>query len=193
MLYRRTRWHHYVHFRLDDLSAELEGVERARLRPQPLDLISRAEKQCLAGTHRGAHRLFAHRGAVVTHVALHHQVHGGVHLRHTEGAGEHAVVTSDAARLTGGLHDPVFHTFDRIGRADLRAGGRFAMHAYHRHGLRRVGLIDVIQLDHRIALVRVAFGTCLHTPVATDAATRIDEKFIGFGDRHEGSSRYASG
>src|SRR5262249_18209864 len=104
MLYRRTRRHHHVHFRLNDLSTELERVERARLGPQSLDLIPRAEKKRLAGTHRGAHRFFAHRGAVVTHVALHHQVHGGVHFRHAERTSEHAVVTGDAPRLTGGLH-----------------------------------------------------------------------------------------
>ena len=52
-----------------------------------------------------------------------------VHLRHAERAGEHAVVAGDAARLAGRLHDAVAGPLDGVGRADLGAGRRVAVHA----------------------------------------------------------------
>ena len=71
-----------------------------------------------------------------------------------------------------------------MGGTDFRAGWRVAVHANDRHGLRRVSPIDVVKLNHRVALVRVALSASLHTRVAPDAATRIDVKITGLGGWH---------
>ena len=38
------------------------------------------------------------------------------------------------------------------------------------------GAVDVLEVDHRVAAVRVALGAGLHARLAADAAVRIDEE-----------------
>src|SRR5690606_25485216 len=142
----------------------------------PLDLFARAKEQGLAGADAGAHGLEADRGAVIAHVALHHQVHARVHLGHAKGTGQDTVVARDAAGLARGLHHAVAHALDRVRGADLGASGRIAVHTDHGHGLGRQRTVDKIKLDHRIALVGVAFGAGLNTRLAADAATRVHKE-----------------
>src|SRR5581483_5638615 len=101
-----------------------------------------------ARANRGAHRPFADRGAIVTHVAFHHEFKIDLHLRHAEGTGQHAIVAGDTARLTGRLHHTVARPLDGIGRTDLRAGRRVTMHAHDRHRLWSVAAIHILEVDH---------------------------------------------
>src|SRR5262249_17735765 len=144
--------YHHVDTRADDLRAELERVDRPRARTQPLDLLVGAVMQRLAWTDRGAHRHQTYRGTVVAEVALHHQIHRRLHLGNAEGAGEHTVVARDAARLARRLDDTVLGALDGVRGTDFGTGGNVAMHADDRHGLRRQAAVDVVELDHRLAL-----------------------------------------
>src|SRR5690606_31730517 len=146
------------------------------------DLLAGSEEERLTRADGGAHRLLPHRGAIVAEIALHHQVHPAIHLRNPEGTRENAVVARDAAWLPRALHHPVARALDRVGGTDLRARRRVAVHTHHGHRLWRMRAIDVVQLDHRMAPVRVTLGTCLHTRVAPDAAVRIDEELERLGN-----------
>jgi hypothetical protein len=44
--------------------------------------------------------------------------------------------------------------------------------------------IQVIELDHRLALVRVALGASLDTRLATDTAAGVDEELEALGNWH---------
>src|SRR5262249_18409494 len=101
-----------------------------------------------------------------------------------EGAGEDTVVARDAARLAGRLHDAVLGALDGVGGADLGAGRDVAVHTDDRHRLRRQGAGDVVELDHRLPLVRVALATGLHARLAADAPARVDEELEMLGDGH---------
>src|SRR5690606_27229198 len=98
--------------------------------------------------------------------ALHHQVHAAVHLRDSERAGEHAVVACDAARLARALDYSILRALARVSGTDLRARRLIAVHADDGHRLCRLRPIDVVELDHRLAAVRVTLRTRLHTRVA---------------------------
>src|SRR5262249_41127186 len=113
--------------------------------------------------------------------------HAGVHLGHAERAGEHAVVARDATRLAGRVHDAVGRALDRVGRTDLGAGRCVAVHADDRRRLRRARAIEIVELDHRLAAVRVALRAGLHAGLAADAAARVDEELHDRGLRHRGT------
>jgi hypothetical protein len=55
-------------------------------------------------------------------------------------------------------------------------GRLLAVHAHHRHGLDTGGTIDELEMNHRFAAMRIAFGAGLHARLTTDAAARIDEE-----------------
>src|SRR6185295_154512 len=133
---------------------------------------------------RRAPRLQPDRRPVVAHVALHHQVHLGLHLRDAEGAGQNAVVARDAARLPGRVHDAVLGPLDGVGRTDLRAGRRVAVQTHHRHRLRRVRAIHVVELNHRLPLVSVAFRAGLDAGLAANTPAWVDEELEGIWNRH---------
>src|SRR5687768_2841574 len=109
---------HHVHLGGDGLLAELEPVDRLRARALALDLFPRTEIERPRGADARAHRLQAHRRAVVAHVALHHQRELGLHLRHAERTGQHAVVARDAARFSRGLRSEE-HTSELQSRLQL--------------------------------------------------------------------------
>src|SRR5262245_59069824 len=111
-------------------------------------------------------------------------MHLRVHFRHTERAGQHAVVAGDTTRFSRSLHRAVLSAFDGIRRTDLSTRGRIAMHAHHGHGLRRRSSIDEIELNHRVSFVGIALGTGLHAGVAADAAVRVDKEFLGLSYEH---------
>jgi hypothetical protein len=50
------------------------------------------------------------------------------------------------------------------------------MHADNRRGLHAVGAVDELEMNHRLAAMRVAFRACLHARLAPDAAVRVDKK-----------------
>lgn len=176
---RYIQWNHHVHPSRNCLSPELEGIDWFRAGAQAFDLIPCAIEQRLAGAYRRTHRLHIDRGAVITHIALHHQIHSGVHFWHPKGASQHAIVTGDAARLACRLHHAIRGPFDGICRAHFRASGGVAVHTDHGDGLRGQVPVYVIQLDHGLALVRVTFRTCLHTGLAADTPGGVNEKFFG--------------
>ena len=91
--------HHHLHLCRNGLRAELKPIDRLRLRPQLLNLLARPEEERLAGADRRAHRFLADAGAVVAHVALHHDLPVLEDLRHAERAGHDAVAAGDAPRL----------------------------------------------------------------------------------------------
>src|SRR5690606_21039122 len=173
--------------------AELERVDRRGLRPQPCHLLARAERQRLARTYRCAPRLQADRRAVVAHVALHHQVHPRLHLRHAERTREHAVVAGNAPRLARGLHHAVLGALDGIGRTDLGARWRIAVHAHDGCRLCGVRTVHVVELDHRLALVRIALRARLDARLTADTSAGIDEELEGRGHGHDGSPGYCCG
>src|SRR5262249_22180816 len=59
---------------IDRLPAEQEMVDRDGARPKLFDLFSASVEEGPTGTDGCAHGLLAHRGAVVAHIALHHQL-----------------------------------------------------------------------------------------------------------------------
>src|SRR5690606_12023342 len=83
-----------------------------------------------------------------------------------------------------GLHDAVLGAFDRVGRTHLGARRRVAVHTHDGHGLRAAFAVDEVELDHRLALVRVALGAGLDARLAADAPGGIDEEFEIGGYRH---------
>src|SRR5690606_34781111 len=110
-----------VHPRRDATVAELELV-RQRPRPGRVELLAGPEPQRLARTDARAHRLGPDARAVVTHVALHHQVVLGDVLRDAERARDHAVRAADAPGLLGGLDHAVLGLLDGVSGTDLGAG-----------------------------------------------------------------------
>ena len=74
--------------------------------------------------------------------------------------------------LRADLHDAVAGALDRVGRADLGAGRLLAVHADDRHGLHALRAVDVFEVNHRLAAMRVALGARLHARLAADAAVR---------------------
>src|SRR6185369_5955727 len=133
-----------------------------------------------AGTNRGAHRLFADAGAVVAHVALHHQIELDLHLRHAKGTGEDAVRARDTTRFGGAVHHAAVVLLDGVGGTDPGARRIFAVHANDRRGLHARGPVHVVEVNHRMPAMRPAFAARLHTRLAADAARGVDEEF-GFG------------
>src|SRR5689334_18353629 len=171
-----TPRHHHLHACRNRLIAKSKRVGRPRLRTQGVDLLASTEKKCLTRANRRAHGFLSHARAVVTHVAFHHDLPIEIDLRHAEWAGHHAVSAGDTARLARTLHDAVAGALDGVGRTHLGAGRLFAVHATDGYRLHRPRAIDELEVDHRLALVGVAFGASLHARLATDASTRIDEE-----------------
>ena len=167
---------HHVNLRANLLLAKQKFVVGCRSRPHLFDFLPSSVVQRTTGANGGAHRLTAHRSAVVAHVALHHEFEVGVHFRHAEGTRQYAVIAGDAARFTGCLHHAVRRSLDGVGWADLGARGSIAMHADHRHGLRRNGAIDEFEMNHRMPLVGIALAARFVARLAANAAIRIDEK-----------------
>ena len=133
------------------------------------------------GTNRRAHRLLALRRTVVTHIALHHQLHRRLHFGNSKRTGQNAIIAGNAARLASRLHDAILSSFDGIGGTDLRTRWRVAVHTNHRQRLRRFATIDILQVDHRVTLVRIALRTCLHARLAANATIGVNEKeFVGW-------------
>src|SRR5678816_2544280 len=160
---------HHVHLRGDCLMPETEGVDRRRKRPQLFDLLARAEEERLARAHGGAHRLLADARPVVTHVALHHDLAVFVHLGHAERARHDAVAARDAARLACRLHHAVGGALDGVRRTDLGARRLLAVHADDGDRLHAFRAVDVFEVDHRLAAMRVALRARLHAGLAPDA------------------------
>src|SRR5690554_1205419 len=169
---------------MDGLVAKLEGIGRGGGGAKLFDLLARPPEKRLAGADRGAPGFEALGGSVVAHIAFHHQIGARVHLGHPERAGEHAVIAGDAARFSGGLDHSVGGALNGIGRANFGTGRRIAVHADHRHGLRRLLAVDIFQVDHRLTLVGRAFGARLDAGLTPDAARRVDEKSLVSWDGH---------
>jgi hypothetical protein len=149
-----------------------------------LDFFQRAIVKRSAWANRRAPGTFAEGGAVITHVALHHQFKTDVHLRNAKGTGQNAIVAGNAAGFAGRLHHAIRIALDRIGRTYLGASGRIAVHADHGNGLWREGAIDVFEMNHRVPLVRIAFAACLDARLASNAAIGIDKKVLRTGMSH---------
>src|SRR4029453_15440009 len=118
------------------------------------------------------------RGAVIAEVALVLEHLGHIQLRHPEWAGVDAVAAADAALLGRLLDHPVGGDQDGVGRADLGAGGHrgLAMHAHRGYGRGRPAGVDVVEVDHGLAAVRVAFAAGGHARLAADAAAGVNEQ-----------------
>ena len=90
------------------------------------------------------------------------------------------------------LHHAVTGALDGVGRTHLRAGRLLAVHADDGHGLDASRALHVLEMNHRLASMRVAFGARLHARLTADAAVGIDEEVevVRFG---HGASRYCCG
>ena len=168
---------HHIDLRCYDLLAKLELIDRGRARSHLFDLLASAVEQSLARADGRAHRALARRRAVITHVALHHQLEFGLHLWHAEWTGQHTVVAGDAPRLPRGLHYAIIGALDCVGRTYFSACWRVTMHAHHRRSLHRMRAIEILQVNHRVAFMRVAFAARLRARLTPDASSRVDEKF----------------
>src|SRR2546426_864934 len=87
---------HELYFRANDLLSEPEFVDWS-FGAEPLYIFGGTVIERLAGADGGAHGFFPDARPVKAHVALHHLIDLGDVPGHTEGAGQHAVRTSDAA------------------------------------------------------------------------------------------------
>src|SRR3954471_1106004 len=155
-VFRRARFRrHHLYFSIDDLRSELKAIHGGSRLPQRINLTTHAEIKCPTRADGRAHWFLAGRSAVVAHVALHHELKLGLHFRHTEGTGEHAVVAGNTARFTSRLHDAIGRTLDGISRADFGACGTVTMHANDWHSLRCQSAIDVLQVNHRVTAMRI--------------------------------------
>src|SRR4029453_16074633 len=148
-------------------------VHRLGHRPKLRDLLRGAEEERLTRADRRAHRPLAGAGAVVAHVALHHDLPILVHLGNPERTCENAVAAGDAPRLQRRLHDAVTRPLDGVGGAHLGARGLLAVHADDRHRLDAGRAVDELEVNHGLAAMRVAFGAGLYARLASDAAVRI--------------------
>src|SRR5262249_51758017 len=107
-------------------------------------------------------------------------------FRHAEGTRQNAVAACDAARLACRLNDTVTGALDRVCGAHLGARRLLAVHAHHRHCLHALGPIDVLEVDHRVTAVSLAFGACVNARLTSDAAIGIDVEIqrLGLGHRY---------
>ena len=163
----------------DRLAAELEAVDRPLARPQPLDLGAGAVEQRPAGADRGAHRLAAGGGAVVAHVALHHQVEIGLILGTPNGQASTQLLQAMQRGLRAVCTTPssVF-LMASAGQTSAQVGESQCMHTTGTVCV-ECGAIDVFQVDHRVPLVRVALAAGLDARLAADAAAGVDEELHG--------------
>ena len=102
-------------------------------------------------------------------------MHLRVVLRHAERARVDAVAAIEAARLQRRHHDAVLRNLDRVRRTNERARRLLAVHADGRHRRSRLGAVDVVDKDHRVAFVRRALAARGDAGAAADATLRIDE------------------
>ncbi len=78
--------------------------------------------------------------------------------------------------MRGAENHAVDILLDGIGGANHGASGILAVHANYRRGLYARAAINVIEVDHRYAAVRVAFSTRCHAGLAANATRGIDKK-----------------
>src|SRR6185369_12960240 len=130
---------------------------------------------------------------VVTHVALHHDLAIFVELGDTKRTRDHAVAACDASRLARRLHDAVAGPFNRVRRAHLGTRRLFTVHADDRDSLHALSPADILEMNHRLAAMGVAFRARLHTGLAADAAIRVDEEVQIVRFRHRGNPSYCCG
>ena len=181
--------HEHVDLRIDRLLAELELVDWLRVRTQFLKLFPSAEEQALTRADGRAHRLESLGCAVVTHIALHHQLDTrDFDFRYAERTRESTVIAADATFLFSRLNNAVRCFLDRICRTNFGARRTITVHANHGSCLRRVRSIDVLKVNHRRAFVRIAFRARLHAGFTADAAIGIDEEFELGRNRHDDGS-----
>ena len=121
--------HHDVDFGFHGLLAKAKRVHRRAVRTQLAHFLARAVPERPAGADGGAHRLLARAGAVVAHVALHHELHRLGLLRHAKRAGIDAVRAGDAARGVGAVDDAELVFLIASAGQTLAHAGIFAVHA----------------------------------------------------------------
>src|SRR5690606_4164366 len=133
------------------------------------DLLTRSIGQRTAGADGGAHRLFTNRCTVITQIAFHHQRPLVLHLGNPKWTSQDTVIAGDAPRFAGGLDHAVSGLLDRVGRADLGAGRRVAVHADDRNGLGGVRALQGVELDHRDTFVRITFAAGVYAGLTANA------------------------
>ena len=100
-----------------------------------------------------------------------------IELGHPKGTGVAAVLAVDTARLVRLMHHAIGADQDGLRRAHLRARGQrvLAVHAQGGRGGHGVGALDIIDVDHALALVGVAFAAGSDARAAPDAARGIEK------------------
>lgn len=166
---------HHVDLGFHSLGAKVE-LTGGRFLAVLFHVITGAIVEGAAGADCGAHGFFAHAGAIVTHVALHHEIELGLHLGDTKRTGQHAVGAGHAARLGRGVDLAFVVLLDGICGADLGAGGILAVHADNGGGLDASGAVDVLKMNHGMTTMRLAFRAGLHTGLAANAARRVEKE-----------------
>jgi len=143
-----------------------------------LPLFHRAIVKSFGGTYGGAHWALANRSAIIAHIALHHLIESRYILGNAEGAGHDAVLAANAARLLRRLDNAVWGLFNGIRRTHLGTGRIFAVHTNLWGRLHGVCAVDVVQMNHGRAAMRVAFTAGLKASLAADAPGWIDNENI---------------
>src|SRR4026209_1789784 len=102
-------------------------------------------------------------------------MHFCVVLGHAKRTGVNAVATIEAARLQCREHHTLVSCLNRVCRTNKCTGGLDTVHADRGHCRCGLRAIEIVDIDHRIALVRTTLATCGTARAAAYTALRIDE------------------
>ena len=155
----------------------LTGRERG---PQPLDLLARAEEERAARADRRAHRLHARPrcGRSTCRTSSSARTRSFI-FGTPNGQASTQLLQAMQRGFRARLHDAVAGPLDRVGRADLGAGRRVAVHADDRHRLRRDrrGRTYSRWIIECPLCVSHSLQAC-DARLAADAAVRVDEELV---------------
>ncbi len=175
---RACSCHHYIVACAYPLLAKIEGVDRLGplfCSPCFYPLLVRAIEDSLCRADSSAHRPFPLASSVITQVALLHVMTGNVKLRHAKGAGITAVFAIDTARFVCRLYDAIMAYQNCLSRANLCARSQriLAVHAERRRRGHCVVAFNIIDVDHALAFMCIAFPASGYARAATDTARGI--------------------
>src|SRR5690606_29221342 len=153
--------------------AKKKGIHRNTVRSHPFYFLPSAIIQGLTRTDRCTHGFLAGTGAVVTHIAFHHQFCLFILFWNSKRAGQNAVGTTDTPRGVCRMYHPKIILVDGIRRTYVGTGGILAMHADLNRGLSTYGTIYIMDMDHAFLSVCFAFRTSHFAGMAADTTLHV--------------------
>ena len=121
-----------------------------------------------------------HRRAVVAHVALHHEFDAALFILGTpNGQASTQLLQAMQRGLRAVCTTPsAVRLMASAGQTSAQVGESQCMQTTGTVCVRHVA-VDIVELDHRLSLVRVALAARLHARLAADAAAGVDEELLG--------------